>query len=80
MLLLKQYNKILQILIKKPKTSCIHLDEMGSYIWKIIDGEQNIMDIGECVLQRFGENAKPLYERLCQYIKLLENCGFILMK
>lgn len=35
-------NRITQILIKKPKVSHIHLDEMGSFIWPLIDGEKSI--------------------------------------
>ena len=38
-------NKIAQVLFKKPKVSYIHLDEMGSFIWPLIDGEKNILEI-----------------------------------
>ena len=73
-------NRIAQILIKKPKVSHIHLDEMGSFIWPLIDGENSISDIGEPVQEHFGDKALPLYERLIQFFRILENNGFISWK
>ena len=70
-------NRIMQKLIKKPKTSYIHLDEMGSFIWPLMDGEKDILEIGKFVEERFGEKANPLYERLSQYFKTLEKYNFI---
>ncbi len=70
-------NKIAQKLLKKPKVSHIHLDETGSFIWPLIDGEKTIVDIGACVKEHFGEKAEPLYERLAQYFRILESNGFI---
>ena len=70
-------NKIAQLIFKKPKVSFIHLDGMGSFIWKTIDGEKNIFAIGKDVKEHFDENAEPLYERLAQYFGILEECGFV---
>lgn len=70
-------NRIMQKLIKKPKTSYIHLDEMGSFIWPLMDGEKDILEIGKFVEEHFGEKANPLYERLSQYFKTLEKYNFI---
>lgn len=71
-------NRIAQKLLKKPKISYIHLDEMGNFIWPIIDGKRNITAIGELVREHFGEKAEPLYERLAQYFKTLESYGFVI--
>ncbi len=70
-------NRIAQKLIKKPKISYIHLDEMGSFIWPLMDGEKDILEIGKYVEEHFGEKANPLYERLSQYFKTLEKYNFI---
>ena len=70
-------NRIAQKLIKKPKISYIHLDEMGSFIWPLIDGERDIIAIGKEVQAHFGDKANPLYERLSQYIRILESNGFV---
>lgn len=73
-------NKFAQKLLKKPKISFIHFDEMGSFIWQKIDGKKNVFAIGKEVKEHFGENAEPLYERLAQYFGILENYGFVKFK
>ena len=74
------FNRVAQKLFKKPKISYIHLDEMGSFVWPLIDGERNITDIGVFVKEHFGEKAEPLYERLAKYFRVLESYGFIKFK
>ena len=71
------FNRIAQKLLKKPKVSHIHLDEMGSFVWPLLDGELSLVEIGKLVEQEFGENANPLYERLAKYISILQSYGFI---
>lgn len=73
-------NRIAQKLLKKPKVSHIHLDELGSFVWPLIDGEKTIFDIGIPVEERFGEKAHPLYERLAGFFAILENNNFIAWK
>ena len=74
------FNRIAQKLFKKPKVSYIHLDENGSFVWLQIDGEKNILKIGEAVKAHFGDAAEPLYERLAQFVKTLEAYRFITIK
>ncbi|MCI7107254.1 MAG: PqqD family protein [Lachnospiraceae bacterium] len=71
------FNKIAQIIFKKPKYSYIELDEFGSFVWEQMDGKRSIFEIGILVREQFGEKAEPLYSRLAQYIKLLHNNHFI---
>lgn len=71
------FNRLAQLLLKKPKVSHIHLDEMGSFLWPLIDGETSIIDLGKSVDEHFGEKAHPLYERLAKYFQILESYGFI---
>ncbi|MBQ2318731.1 MAG: PqqD family protein [Clostridia bacterium] len=71
------FNRIAQKVFKKPKISYIHLDEMGSFVWPIINGEKSISEIGEAVYENFGEKAHPLYERLAKYFQILESYGFV---
>lgn len=70
-------NRIAQKLFRRPKTSYIHLDEMGSFIWPLIDGEKNIIELGKLVEEHFGEKANPLYERLARYFQILESYRFV---
>lgn len=70
-------NRIAQKLLKKPKITYIHLDEMGSFVWPLIDGEMDILKLGELVEEHFGEKAHPLYERLAKYFQILDSYGFV---
>lgn len=74
------FNRVAQKLLKKPKISYIHLDKMGSFIWPLLDGETDIIALGEKVDAHFGEEAYPLYERLSEYIRRLESYSFIQFK
>ncbi len=74
------FNKIAQTLFKKPKVSYIHLDENGSFVWTLIDGEKSILKIGEEVKEHFGDAAEPLYPRLAQFVKILEDYKFVTLK
>lgn len=71
------FNRIAQLVFKKPAVSQIHLDEMGNFIWPYIDGENTIMDIAAIIKTEYGEKAEPLYNRVVQYFKTLTSYGFI---
>lgn len=71
------FNRAAQKLLHKPKVSHIHLDEMGSFIWPVIDGQKDIAAIGELVEKQFGDKANPLYERLAKYFQILDSYGFV---
>ena len=73
-------NRIAQKLFKRPKFSFVHLDEMGNFIWPLIDGEKDIIALGSLVEKEFGENANPLYERPARYFQILESYRFITFK
>ena len=73
-------NRVFQKLLKKPKITYIHMEELGSFVWQIIDGESDITALGKKVEEHFGDKANPLYERLSQYIKILESYNFITFK
>lgn len=74
------FNKIAQRFFKKPKTSYIHLDKIGSLVWCLTDGEKDIIEIGELVREKLGDEAEPVYERLAKYYKILDSYGFIQWK
>ena len=71
------FNKIAQVLFKKPKVSYVHLDEMGSFVWPLLDGEKDIVALGVLVKEHFGEAAEPLYERLAKYFQILDSYSFV---
>ncbi len=70
-------NRLAQIFFGRPKVSHIHLDELGSFVWPLLDGERDITALGKLVDAQFGEKAHPLYERLAQYFRILDSYHFI---
>ena len=73
-------NRIAQKLLKTPKITHIHLDENGSFVWPLIDGQTSILDLGKAVDAQFGEAAHPLYERLAKFFQILDSYRFITFK
>ena len=71
------FNRIAQKILKKPKVTHIHLDETGSFVWPLLDGEKTIIELGKGVEAEFGEKANPLYERLAKYFQILDSYHFI---
>ena len=71
------FNSAAQILLHKPKISHIHLDKIGSFVWPLLDGDKNIIELGKLVEEKFKEEANPLYERLAKYFQILESYQFI---
>ena len=66
-----------QKLLHKPRISYIHLDEMGSFVWPLIDGEQTVAQLAGPLSERFGPAAEPLYPRIAKYMQILASYGFI---
>jgi len=74
------FNRIAQKFFKRPEYTHVHLDEMGDFIWPLIDGNRTVYDIAQLVKEHFGEKAEPLYDRLVTYIRTLESYEIINMK
>ena len=74
------FNKIAQKIFKKPRISYVHLDKTGSFVWPLLDGEKDIITLGELVKERFGKEAEPLYERLAKFFQILDSYHFITFK
>lgn len=73
-------DKIASFIFKMPKTTQVHLDEFGSFVWLNIDGKSTVYDIAQKIKEKFGEKSEPLYERICKYFSMLENNGFVEIK
>lgn len=70
-------DRIVRKLFFTPESFKIDLDKLGSFIWKQIDGQKTIYQIGQLLKEEFKEEAEPLYERLIQYMNILKNNNFI---
>lgn len=70
-------NRMAQKLFHKPRITHIHLDEIGSFVWPLLDGERDIIALGTLVQEQFGDKAEPLYERLAKYFQILDSYHFV---
>ncbi len=70
-------NRLAQKWLKRPRWSRVELDDLGSFVWRQMDGERTVRQLGELVEENFGEAAHPLYERLYGYLQILYSYGFI---
>ena len=48
----------------------IRLDERGSFLWHLIDGERSVAEVVEAMRSEFGEEVEPAEERVGQLIRL----------
>ena len=71
------FNRLAQKCFNRPKYTHVHLDKLGSFVWPLIDGKKNIIELGKEVDAHFGEEAAPLYERLAKFFQVLESYHFI---
>ena len=71
------FNTIAQKVFHKPRTTQVHLDETGSYLWPLIDGRKTVAQLADCMKQQFGEKAEPLYPRIIKYFQIVESYHFI---
>lgn len=63
---------------KIPKYKEIEMDKFSSFIFLLIDGEKTVREIGEIIEEKFGEEIKPLYERLLLFLNHIDvNCNYI---
>jgi hypothetical protein len=56
------------------------LDEFGSEVWILIDGQKNVEQIAKALKQKFGERVDPVHERLTKFLTQMYNYSFISFK
>ncbi|MGB9779592.1 PqqD family protein [Caldanaerobacter sp.] len=69
--------KVARLFVKKPRVTTLELDDIGTAVWELIDGEKNVYEIGQELKERFGEKVEPLYERLSLFLGYLNKRGWI---
>jgi hypothetical protein len=55
----------------------IKLDEFGSEVWLLLNGRQNVSNITNILINKFGERIQPAEERLTKFLTNLYVQGFI---
>lgn len=71
------FNRIAQKLFKRPKVTKVHMEQFGSFLWPLINGERTVKELADLLKERFGEEAEPLYPRVAKYMQIMESYHFI---
>lgn len=74
------YAWIAHKVFKKPKQSEIALDNIGSFVWKQLDGNKNLFEVAQNMKAEFGDKANPVYERLIKFVEIMRDNKFVKLK
>ena len=55
----------------------IRLDEVGSLVWHLLDGDHTVMQVAVAVRERFGDAVEPAEERVGLLIRTLRQEGLV---
>ncbi len=55
----------------------VELDDIGSTLWLLMDGERNVKEIALVMRERFGDRIEPCYDRMGMFLQQLERARFI---
>jgi hypothetical protein len=58
----------------------VELDDVGSALWLLCDGNRNVKEIARGMRERFAERIEPCYERMGLFFQQLEGARFITYK
>ncbi len=58
----------------------INLDRFGSWVWKAIDDQKTVFDIGEQLHEEFGNEIEPVFDRLGLFINRLARSRLITLR
>lgn len=73
----RSVEKFMRWLVKKPRTSDILLDEIGSTTWELIDGVNSVYDISKRLYDKYGERCNPNNNTLIMFLRHLNRKGWI---
>ena len=73
---------LLKMLVPRMKSPSyrVNMDAVGSWVWLNCDGEKTVEEIGKGLVKKFGENVEPVYDRLGQLFRIMEEHLFIRFK
>jgi hypothetical protein len=55
----------------------VRLDDIGTAVWKLIDGERNVGQIADALVEPLGDRIEPRYERVSRFIHSLHKGSMI---
>jgi hypothetical protein len=64
----------------EPGTNHIALDDVGSLVWSMCDGEHSVRQIASAMAERFGEDFDPESKRLAVFLLTMKSRGWLVWK
>ncbi len=64
----------------EPGTNHIKLDEVGSLVWSLCDGEHTVREIAAVMAERFGDEFDPESKRLAVFLLTMKERGWLVWK
>lgn len=61
----------------QPRPLKVHLDDVGTFVWRRCDGSTSVAEIADSLREQFGERIEPAEERLVTFIAKLHQSRFI---
>ena len=58
----------------------VKMDEYGSWVWRAIDGEKTVREIGNALAKEYKEKVEPVHPRVCQLMEILEGKKWVKFK
>ncbi len=58
----------------------IKLDAFGSHVWNLCDGQSTVHQITEALIEKFGHEVQPAYERIGKFFRQLNERGFVKLR
>jgi hypothetical protein len=55
----------------------VHLDAVGSFVWRHLDGAATVREIADAMHREFGEKVEPVEDRLVTFLRTLERGRFV---
>ena len=55
----------------------VHLDDVGTFVWRNCDGETRVAEIADGLRDEFGERIEPAEDRLVQFLTNLVRGRFV---
>jgi hypothetical protein len=55
----------------------VHLDDVGTSVWHLCDGERSVQEIAESLHEKFGSRIEPVYDRLEMFLEQMRTSGLI---
>lgn len=75
-----RWMKKMSLRLGKSESVRVYFDNNGAKVWNLVDGSNNVEQIGKLMEKEKGETIQQLYERLSEFIATMARNKFIYFK